>query len=281
MCWLWATKDSSGERNFHDRARYVMDHCLHVGDGVVDDESEIPRTALAGAILGALTIGTVSAVLAPRGSSNKAGSARRGAVGGAIVGATSGAFAGWQRIYDWRNRRGRLAFVADHTWALMTTCAGVIVGVMNFSLGAKVEDSLSRRHNRLVFDRGVVLRPGFALSTGYVVSGATDRQGHLTMRRRRLVTNHEDVHIWQARRWGPLYPVLYGVWFIGGVLVGLRKWSSDRTGRSLLTHIDAAAYYSNPFEWRAYTDDENWPPATADSSLVWSRRFGGVRVRDS
>ena len=141
-------------------------------------------------------------------------------------------------------------------------------------LGATVEDSLSRRQNRLVFERGLVTRPGFALSLGYVVSGAADRHGVVTARRRQLVTDHEDVHIWQARRWGPLYPTLYALWMVGGFFFGLQRWwAQGSSGPSVMTHIDAAAYYSNPFEWRAYTEDGNWPPATADPTLVWPQRF--------
>lgn len=193
-----------------------------------------------------------------------------------VVGAVSGLLAGKQKMYAWSTRRGCLAFVADHTWAVVTTGMGAITAGLNYLLGATVDESLTRRQNRLVFDRGFVLRPGFAVSVGYVVSGAADRQGVVTARRRKLVEVHEDVHIWQARRWGPLYPVLYGLWFIGGFFVGLQRWWVRRhDGRSLMTHIDATAYYSNPFEWRAYTEDDNWPPTTADKALVWSKRFGG------
>lgn len=230
---------------------------------------ELVGTMCGGAVLGGLTMVLVSGLIAPHQSRR----ARRGAWWGMCLGGASGLLAGWKQIYEWRSQRGRRAFIADHTWALATTSAGVVTGVANVLLGAKVEESLSRRQNRLVFDRGFVLRSGFALSTGYVVTGAADRQGVVSPRRRRLVTDHEDVHIWQARRWGPLYPALYALWFLGGAFVGLKRWWADPSGRSLMTHVDAAAYYSNPFEWRAYTNDGNWPPATADSTLVWPDTF--------
>lgn len=236
---------------------------------------EIAGTMCAGAVLGGLTMALVTWLVAPHQSRQ----ARRGTWWGMCFGGASGLLAGWKRIYEWRSQRGRRAFLADHTWGLATTSAGVVIAAANVLLGAKVEESLSQRQNRLVFDHGFILRSGFALSTGYVVTGAADRQGVVSPRRRRLVTDHEDVHIWQARRWGPLYPVLYVVWFIGGVFVGIKKWRADPLGRTLMTHVDAAAYYSNPFEWRAYTNDGNWPPATADSTLVWpdTFRFGMLK----
>lgn len=247
-----------------------------VSDTGIVSSSEITATALAGAALGGLTLATVARIMAPHHRRNWPSM-----WWGMGVGAASGLLAGWQRIYQWKNWRGRWAFVADHTWALATTGAGAVMGTVNLLLGARIVESLTHRQNRLVFDRGFVLRSGYALSTGYVVSGAADRQGRMTERRRRLVTDHEDVHVWQARRWGPLYPVLYGLWFLGGSVVGLGKWRIDRARRSIMTHVDAAAYYSNPFEWRAYTEDDNWPPATADQTLVWSKRFGAERVTDS
>ena len=241
-----------------------------------DDHSdrEVVTAAGLGGLLSGITLGVAFAVGGR--SRHRRRLLQKVFVIGGLVGATSGLLAGKQKMYAWSTRRGRLAFIADHTWGLVTTGSGVIVAGLNFLLGATVEESLSRRQNRLVFNRGFVLRPGFAVSVGYVVSGAADRHGVVTARRRKLVEVHEDIHIWQARRWGPLYPALYGLWFVGGSLVGMRRWWVQRhDGRSLMNHIDATAYYSNPFEWRAYTEDDNWPPATADKALVWSKRFGG------
>lgn len=234
-----------------------------MGDGGRD--GEVAATTIAAAMLGAVTMG----LAAGRGAWRS-----RTWLAGAAVGAVSGWLAGRHRIYDWRMRRGRLAFVADHTWALATTGAGVLVAGANRVLGSPIEQSLSERQNRLVFETGVAVRPGFALSVGYVISGAADRHGQMTARRRRLVTDHEDVHIWQARRWGPLYPLLYGTWLVGGAVFGLWRWvTGKRAPFSAMAHVDAAAYYSNPFEWRAYTEDRNWPPAGVDPTLVWPRPF--------
>lgn len=240
------------------------------GTGMPD--SGIITTGVAATALSALTTAALAAI---SGRS-------RGWWWGAMIGALSGALAGRYRIYDLDTGRGRRALIADHTWALATTTAGVLAAGANLALGSPVERSLSERQNRLVFTGGVVVRRGFAISIGYTVSGAADTEGRLTPRRRRLVTDHEDVHIWQARRWGPIYPLAYGTWLlIGGVVGGRRWWRERRTsGRSLTSHLDAAAYYCNPFEWRAYTEDRNWPPAGVDPALVWRRPFDASALFD-
>jgi hypothetical protein len=171
---------------------------------------------------------------------------------GLLVGAISGAVAGGRRVYDWRSRRGVVAFVADHTWALSTTTSGVIAMAVNTTRDAGFEPSLSERQNRMVYRRGLVLRRGFAVTFGNVVNGAADENGELTERRRKLVTVHEDAHVWQARAFGPIYPMVYGVWFVGGALVGATKWMTSDKSVPLSQKVDAYAYYRNPFERHAY-----------------------------
>lgn len=171
---------------------------------------------------------------------------------GILVGAVSGAVSGRRRVYDWRSRRGVVAFLADHTWALATTTSGVIAMTMNAMRDAGYEPSLSERQNRMVYRRGFVLRRGFAVTFGNVVNGAADENGELTERRRTLVTVHEDAHVWQARVFGPIYVVVYAGWFAGGALVGAVKWLASDRSVPLSRTVDAYAYYRNPFERHAY-----------------------------
>lgn len=192
---------------------------------------------------------------------------------GATVGAVHGWFAGRHQVYE-RNRRGVIAFFLDHTWALATTIAGTLVLVVSsVGGGAGFEESLSRRSSRFVFRRGVVLRRGFALTVGTVVTGAGGVDGEITDRRRRLVERHEDVHVWQARLLGPMYPVLYALWFAGGSLFALARRFTANSSTRLGDDVDRYAYYRNPFEWHAYTCDDNWPPASTDPTGVWSSAF--------
>ena len=171
---------------------------------------------------------------------------------GILVGAVSGAVSGRRRVYDWRSRRGVVAFLADHTWALATTTSGVIAMTMNAMRDAGYEPELSERQNRMVYRRGFVLRRGFAVTFGNVVNGAADENGELTERRRTLVTVHEDAHVWQARVFGPIYVVVYAAWFAGGALVGAVKWLASDRSVPLSRTVDAYAYYRNPFERHAY-----------------------------
>ncbi|MFZ9676646.1 MAG: hypothetical protein ACO3DM_12235, partial [Ilumatobacteraceae bacterium] len=170
-----------------------------------------------------------------------------------VVGLTSGLIVGRRGVYDWRSRRGVIAFVADHTWALSTTTSGLIAMGANRLTDAGYEPSLSHRQNRMVYRRGFVLRRGFAVTFGNVVNGAADEHGELTERRRTLVTVHEDAHVRQARMFGPIYPLVYGAWFVGGTLVGATKWLMSDRSVSLSRMVDVDAYYRNPFERHAYT----------------------------
>jgi len=227
----------------------------------VTSGEEAVATAVGGALLGGL-----------------AGRAVGAAPLGAVIGGINGAVAGFRGICDWISVRGRAAFVLDSTWSMVSTGAGLVL--MSASKARELltgramgyEPSLSSRRNRFVHRGGVVLRRGFAVTIGNVINGAADRRGELTESRRHLVDEHEDVHVWQERVLGPLYPVLYTGWFIGGVLLAI-----GRRGRSnalsLSDDIDNLAYYRNPFEWHAYSRAGEWPPAWVDSERVWRRPF--------
>lgn len=225
-------------------------------------DREALATSAAGAVLGGL-VGTLW------------GSPRLGA----LVGGVHGWLAGRRRIYEWRHRRGVVAFVLDHTWALPTTIGGTVAltaSVLRHRLTGVdpgFDELLSHRRNRFVFRRGFVLRRGFALTVGTVVTGAADANGEVTERRRRLVDDHEDVHVWQSRLLGPLYPALYASWFVAGAAFALVRRVSRRSSASLTDEVDTYAYYRNPFEWHAYTCDHNWPPAGVDRASVWTKEF--------
>jgi hypothetical protein len=178
-------------------------------------------------------------------------------------------------MYDWKSPRGIGAFVLDHTWALATTSAAVVATGVNAAISSQIDESLTTRQNRMTFDNGLVLRRGFAVTFGYVINGAADRDGVINERRRKLVTHHEDQHVWQARMFGPIYPVVYVGWFAIGSIVATAKWLTHGRSTKLSDEIDATAYYRNPFEWHAYTCDDNWPPNGVDATKVWAQRFRG------
>lgn len=191
------------------------------------------------------------------------------ALPGAIVGGLNGAVSGGRQIYAWRSPSGVAAFVLDSTWSLATTAAGLVAhagGAVRGDAGYVPE--LSRRCNRHVYRRGLRLRRDFAITLGNVVNGAGDVTNP---RRAKLVTDHEDVHVWQARLFGPAFPVLYAGWTVGGAVAGALVWLGGRRDQSFVKIVESCAYYLNPFEWWAYSRDDHWPPAGLVAGLGWRR----------
>jgi hypothetical protein len=186
-----------------------------------------------------------------------------------VVAAANGLVSGWRRTYDWRCSTGLVAFTLDSTWALPMTAAGLVshaVGVVRGQPG--YDPTLSRRANRHVYRRGFVPRRGFAITVGSVVSGAGDTS---LPARRRLVTDHENVHVWQARWLGPLFPLAYGAWMVGGGAVGAVLWLVRRPEARFGKVVETCAYYLNPFEWWAYSRAGHWPPSGKVTGIGWHR----------
>jgi hypothetical protein len=185
----------------------------------------------------------------------------------AVVAGANGAISGWRGVYDWKAPKGVTAFVLDSTWAGLTTAAGVVanaVGILQSDSGYAA--ALSERQNRHVYSRGMQLRKGFATTFGNGVAGAGDLS---RPRRSKLVTDHENVHAWQARWFGPAYPALYGGWLAGGAAAGAAVWATLRRDQPLFKMVESCAYYLNPFEWWAYSRDDHWPPNGIVGGLGW------------
>jgi hypothetical protein len=179
------------------------------------------------------------------------------AAAAAIVGGLNGAICGARRIYRWRSPAGVLAFTLDSTWALITTAGALVVhtvAALQRTPGNYLV-SLSERHDRHVYARGLQLRPGFLTTVGNVISGAS------RTRRRAVIEVHEQLHVWQARIFGPLYPLVYGVWTLVGSAVGAVVWLASVRRERLIKVVDTYAYYSNPFERWAYKKEGRWPPS--------------------
>jgi hypothetical protein len=211
-------------------------------------------------------------------SAAAAGAALGGAVGSrvrglglplAVVAGANGAISGWRATYDWKSPKGITAFVLDSTWAGLTSAAGLVanaVGMVQPNSGYSV--ALSERQNRHVYARGLQLRKGFATTFGNVVAGAGDLS---RPRRAKLVTDHENVHAWQARWFGPAYPALYAGWLAGGAAAGVGVWATVRRDERLFKVVESCAYYLNPFEWWAYSRDDHWPPSGIVEGLGWKQ----------
>jgi hypothetical protein len=184
---------------------------------------------------------------------------------------------GWRRTYAWNTTRGVAAFVLDSTWSLASTGASLASHTLSAATqritgadpGYLAE--WSERRNRHVYAGGFVVRRGFALTMGNVITGAAGTNGDLSERRRTLVDDHEDLHVWQARLFGPFYPVVYVGWSVLGAAVGALAWLARGRREPLARVVDTVAYYSNPFEWWAYSRDGHWPPSRVVPDLAWPR----------
>jgi len=191
---------------------------------------------------------------------------------GVAIGAANGALGGWRGTYAWRRPTGWLAFVLDSTWASPLTAAALLthaVAAVQPGRGGYLAD-LSRRANRHVYRRGFRVRRGFLITIGNTVHGA-GAIATTDARRRRVVTDHEDVHVWQGRWFGPSYPLLYGGWMLVGGACGAGVWLVRGRRAPLAKVVETCGYYLNPFEWWAYSRDANWPPRSKVADVGWRR----------
>jgi hypothetical protein len=185
-----------------------------------------------------------------------------------IVAAANGAVSGWRGVYDWRASKGVGAAVLDSTWSLPMTAAALFANAVGAVTKGGYVDDLSRRSNRHVYERGFMSRKGFAITLGNVISGAGDCS---KPRRRRLITDHEDVHVWQARWLGPLYPVVYVGWMVTAGAVGSVVWAVRHRDQPVGKVVETYGYYLNPLEWWAYSRDDHWPPGGKVAGIGWKR----------
>lgn len=188
----------------------------------------------------------------------------------AAIAGVNGALSGWRQVYAWRTGSGVVAFVLDSTWATVSVGAGLIAhGAALVSKGhGRFERSLSFRQNRHVYRGGAHLQTGFALTVGNVISSAGEVS---RARRRKLITDHEAVHVWQARWFGPFYLVLYLGWTGLGALAGLFLWVRRGRREPLGQLVESCSYYLNPFEWWAYSRDNLWPPPGLTAGVGWRK----------
>lgn len=192
-----------------------------------------------------------------------------GVAAATIVGGLNGLVTGWRRIYAWGCADGVIAFGLDSSWALLTTTAGLFAAaVAAVQRDPGYVPELSERQNRQVFQRGFMPRKGFAITLGNVIGGAGDPT---LARKRKLVTDHESVHCWQARWFGPFYVLLYVGWMVVGGAAGMVWWLVARRSEPFTKVVETVAYYLNPFEWWAYSRHGYWPPSGKVAGMGWRR----------
>ncbi len=186
----------------------------------------------------------------------------------AVVGAVNGWISGRRRIYSWRTRKGIAAFALDSTWAALPVASGLVAHAVAALTNGEYLPAMSEREGHHAYRRGAALKKGYALTLGNVISGAADVE---RPRRAQLVRDHEGVHVWQARWFGPLYLPLYGLWAAAGAGVGIVVWLLRRRREQLGDVVETCAYYLNPFEWWAYSRDAYWPPHGKIAGVGWRK----------
>lgn len=187
----------------------------------------------------------------------------------AVIAAASAAISGWRGVYDWRRPDGVVAYVLDSTWSLLMTTAGLVANVVGLaSKDADYLADLSVRQNVHVYRHGLMPREGFAITLGNVISGAGEVE---RTSRRQLITDHEVVHVWQARWFGPLYPLFYGVWSGLAALYGIVMWLTRHRDRRFGKVVETYAYYCNPVEWWAYSRAGKWRPSKMVDRCGWKK----------
>jgi PE family len=167
-------------------------------------------------------------------------------------------------IYNFRDWRGWAAFLLDYTWGFPGTALGYGVQAINafYPNSGGYDPAFSALVGSHVYRGGIGL-PGFATTMGNVTThlgtgpGADD-----------LMINHEEVHVWQSRIFGPLFQTSYVGWVVGGVFVGTGYWLFH-PNQDWFSLVETAAYYDNPWEVWAYANDNNWPPPGANPALLW------------
>ncbi len=145
---------------------------------------------------------------------------------------------------------GRLAGILLYAWASPVSAAGLLLALLARLTGGEVRrvaGVLEASGGAVAFLLARAL-PGFpvsALTLGHVVLG---RSGPLLEATR----VHERVHVRQAERWGPLFPLAYGLASLAALARG------------------GNAYRDNPFERAAFEEEARVAAAAAAGAEISS-----------
>lgn len=176
---------------------------------------------------------------------------------GALVSGSNGIISGQRQIYHWRSPVGWLAFFADSTWAIIGTAFTVLLLLLSpLSRTARYQREYSQRQNRLIYEGGFGL--GGISQTCGLLARITPR--HLIPAAMgdpetifRAAVQHETLHIWQNRLFGPVLYGSYLLWLPFGAVLGCLFGIFVK--QPLLLSMLDMAYYNNPWEtwaWRWY-----------------------------
>lgn len=186
-----------------------------------------------------------------------------GLVGG-VLGLVLGSAFGWTlaRAGSYTSTpKGVVLFLIDHTWSLTNTLAGSMFLLVNLIMGNELNAEDSRKSSSIVFNKGVIpsrkrvvvlhtvagpqpttIRSYFATTVGNVKVGVRPDSGVALKR-------HEDVHILQARLFGPLYLPLIGLGYLVAIVVPFWLLYHDHRARPIRSVRDYFMRGVYPHVW--------------------------------
>ena len=173
-----------------------------------------------------------------------------------IVGVVMGVVAGVYSAFALASKVYKLGFfsilgyIVDVTWSLLNSLAGLAVWIPAALIcGGKflTPDDDSRRSGTFVYDKNPRGGNYLATTIGTVIAGRW--------------SSHEEVHVWQARLYGPAYMIIYILSYLLNLLFQL-PFRRD--------HLQDDAYQRICFEEWAY-----WAGNVDDGVIRWGGWFGG------
>ena len=167
-----------------------------------------------------------------------------------VLGATYAAIALGYNVYTFRVMSA-LGLLLDVTWSILNTAAGLIVWIPAALIsGAKFQtpDPNSRRSGSFVYDKNPRGGGFDATTIGTVIGGGW--------------SSHEEIHVWQARIFGPFYMISYVLSYVLNLIFRLLTFRKS----NLVTE----PYHRICFEDWAY-----WAGAMTGSKIKWGAWIGG------
>lgn len=170
-----------------------------------------------------------------------------------IIGAFTGFMDGGRQIH---RASGLFPFPLDVTWGLSGSCNASFVHCWNFADGTYVESTRDDSHQ---------YTDGFRIEKNAVFT-----QGSVMSNYKPTLFDHELLHAYQSRVWGPLFTVGYLLWMAITLLPGLLVGAVVGVGSDGLR---LWTYENNPHETLAYVlgGSRNTKARTADEAIMlWS-----------
>ena len=181
-----------------------------------------------------------------------------GVTAGLIVAAICGAIGAVYSAIAFHRRVYQLGFFSitgyffDMTWSMLNTIAGFLVWApVCMATGASLKDTddLSRRSGCFVYNSNPRGDGFLATTIGTVIAGGW--------------SSHEEVHVWQARIFGPAYLVCYGLSFLLNALFRL-------------VTLRPANLINRAYERICFEDWAYWAGVISGADISWGGWIGGL-----